>query len=223
MAERRDGRDLGLVDRLEKLYTAVVSDCLDKIGIRDKVMSPEIRPLWKGASLAGYVSTAHLIPMDAPPANKEDWYKLELQAVDALQEGDVMVVAGHRGAFWGELLSTAARYQGARGFVADAYTRDTEAIIEMEFPTFVAGICPADGLGRIDVDSIDCELECGGVTVRPGDLILADYDGVVVVPIEVAEEVISAAEEKVSGENMVRAKLAAGMQVGEAFRKYGII
>lgn len=221
--QRKDGRDLELVYRLEQLYTAVVSDCLDVIGMREQSMSVEIRPLWRGARLAGYAATAHLIAMDGPPEDRDDWYKLELEAVDRLDHGDVMVVAGHRGAYWGELLSTASRYQGAHGTVLDAYTRDSEAIIDMEFPTFAAGISPADGLGRIDVDAIGVEIECGGVAVRPGDLVLADYDGVVVVPIEVADEVITAAEEKVSGENMVRKKLADGMPIGEAFRAYGII
>jgi regulator of RNase E activity RraA len=87
----------------------------------------------------------------------------------------------------------------------------------------VAGISPEDSLGRIDVDAIGIPVECGGVTVHPGDLVLADHDGVVVVPSAVAEQVVTRAEEKVAGENLVREKLAEGMPVLEAFRTYGVI
>ena len=134
-----------------------------------------------------------------------------------------MVVSTCRASYWGELLATAARYRGARGIVADAYTRDTLKLIEMDFPTFVAGVLAHDSLGRIDVDAVGIDVECGGVIVHPGDLILGDYDGVVVIPAQVAHEAIAAAEEKVSGEDRVRVKLEEGMPVWEAFRTYGVI
>ena len=89
------------------------------------------------------------------PANPDDWYRGELQAVDALGDGDVMVVSTCRGSYWGELLATASRYRGARGAVMDAYTRDTLALIEMRFPTFAAGIGAADSLGRIEVEAVN--------------------------------------------------------------------
>ena len=107
--------------------------------------------------------------------------------------------------------------------MADAYTRDTLALIDMRFPTFAAGIHCADSLGRIDVDAYDVPIVCGGVAVEPGDLVLGDHDGVVIVPSGIGERVVAAAEEKVSGENLVRAKLAEGMPVSEAFRTYGVI
>jgi regulator of RNase E activity RraA len=107
--------------------------------------------------------------------------------------------------------------------VADAYTRDTLALIAMQFPTFVAAISPSDSLGRIDVDDVQVPIQCGGVTVEPDDFVLADHDGVVVIPAAVAAEVLVLAEEKVSGEDMVRQKLAEGMPVWEAFQTYGVI
>ena len=223
MTEPPATRDLGLLDRLRILHPAVLSDCLDRMGFRQQVMAPHIRPLYPTASLAGFASTVHCMDVDAPPADPDDYYKGELQAVDALRPGDVMVVSTCVSSYWGELLATASRYRGAVGIVADAYTRDTQMLIEMEFPTFVAGISAYDSLGRIDVDQVGVPIECGGVTVKPDDLVLADFDGVVVVPSEVAEEAISRAEEKVSGENLVRDKLAEGMPVWEAFRTYGVI
>jgi 4-hydroxy-4-methyl-2-oxoglutarate aldolase len=216
-------RDLTLVDRLAGLYSAVVSDTLDRLGIRNDVMASHIRPLYAHAQVAGFAATVHCVEVNGPPSHRKDWYKGELEAVDAIRPGDVMVVSTCNGCYWGELLATASRYRGARGIVADALTRDTLALIEMEFPTFVAGISPADALGRIDVDAIGVPIECGGVRVNPGDLVLGDHDGVVVVPSAVAEEVLTLAEEKVSGENLVREELAHGMPVSEAFKTYGVI
>jgi 4-hydroxy-4-methyl-2-oxoglutarate aldolase len=221
--ERLVVRDVSLLERLAQLYPAVVSDCLDRLGYRQQVMNPHIRPLYPEARLAGFAMTVHCVEVDRPPANQDDYYKGELQAVDSLKPGDVMVVSTCNGSYWGELLATASRYRGAVGIVADAYTRDTQRLIEMQFPTFVSGISACDSLGRIDIDYVQAPIECGGVSVRPDDLLLADYDGVVVVPSEVAEEAISHSEEKVSGENLVRDKLAEGMPVWEAFRTYGVI
>jgi regulator of RNase E activity RraA len=217
------GRDLNLLERLGRLYPAVVSDCLDRMGYRQQVMAPHIRPLFPDAQLAGFAATVHCINVDAFPADPDEYYKGELQAVDALRPGDVMVVSTSNASYWGELLATASRYRGAVGIVADAYTRDTLKLIEMKFPTFVAGISALDSLGRLEVDQVGVPIECGGVTVKPDDLVLADYDGVVVVPLEVAEEAISRSEEKVAGEDVVREKLAEGMPVWDAFRTYGVI
>ena len=221
--EQVAARDLSLLERLRQLYPAVVSDCLDRMGYRQQVMQPHIRPLYPEARMAGFAMTVHCVEVDALPANEDDYYKGELQAVDSLMPGDVMVVSTSTGSYWGELLATASRYRGAVGIVADAYARDVERLIEMQFPTFVAGILATDSLGRIDIDHVGVPVECGGVIVKPDDLVLADYDGIVVVPSAVAEEAISRSEEKVSGENLVREKLAEGMPVWEAFRTYGVI
>jgi len=212
-----------LLARLDRLYPAVVADCLDRVGVRSNVMAPRIRPLYPEARMAGFASTVHCVQVDAPPTNPDDYYRGELQAVDALAPGDIMVVSTVKGSYWGELLATASRYRGARGIVVDGYTRDTLQLMEMQFPTFAAGINCHDSLGRIDVDAVGVPVECGGVRVEPGDLLLGDFDGVVVVPSGVADEVISLAEEKVSGENLVRSKLAEGMPVWDAFRTYGVI
>jgi 4-hydroxy-4-methyl-2-oxoglutarate aldolase len=216
-------RDLALIERLERLHPAVVADCLDRLGVRTQVLEPHIRPLYADARVAGYAATVHCIDVEAVPEDRADWYRGEMSAVDSLQPGDVMVVSTCRGSYWGELLATASRYRGARGLVADAYTRDTLALMEMRFPTFAAGIHCADSLGRIDVDAVGVPISCGGVDVGPGDLVLGDNDGVVVIPAALGAEVIGLAEGKVAGEDLVRAKLAEGMPVSEAFRTYGVI
>ncbi|MGE3807305.1 MAG: RraA family protein [Gemmataceae bacterium] len=209
------------VERLSKLYVAVVADVLDRLGYRNQVMRPNLRPIDPGSKLAGRALTVHVVP--ASDIAPKEPYKGELAAVDALKKDDVMVVSYCEGSFWGELLSTAAQYRGCRGIVLDGYTRDTEKIIEMDFPVFCRGILATDSLGRLEVTGHDVPVVCGDVAVYPGDLVLADHDGVVVVPAAVADQALAAAEEKVRGENLVRDKLAEGMSVTEAFKKYGIL
>jgi regulator of RNase E activity RraA len=217
---RSDGRDLAVIDRLERLYVAVVSDCLDRLGIRGNVMEPRIRPLFP-VRVAGFAATVHAVEVAGVPEDRTRWYEGEIAAVDSQQPGDVMVVSTCRGSYWGELLATASRARGARGIVADAYTRDTRALQELGYPTFVAGINAQDSLGRIDVDELGGTISCGGVLVCHGDLVLGDDDGVVVVPAACAAEVLSLAEQKVATENSVRAELARGVSVRAVFEQHG--
>jgi 4-hydroxy-4-methyl-2-oxoglutarate aldolase len=216
-------RDLTLIDRLSRLHPAVVADCLDREGVRNQVLAPHVRPLAQTMRVAGFAATVHCVEVDAVPESRDDWYRNELASVDALEPADVIVVSTCRGSYWGELLSTAASFRGAHGAVLDAYTRDTLALIEMGFPTFAAGIHCADSLGRIDVDEFDVPITCADVRVEPGDLVLGDHDGVVVVPAAIGAEIVALAEEKLHGENLVRKQLAAGMPVSQAFREYGVI
>jgi regulator of RNase E activity RraA len=214
-------RPLEWVDRLAKLYTPVVADVLDKLGFRSQCMNPRIRPLWPEAKAAGFALTVHTVPArDVVPAHP---YAGELAAVDSLRAGDVLVVSESACSFWGELLSTAANYRGCRGVVIDGPTRDSMAIRAMNFPVFHVGFHPADSMGRLDVVAHNVPIPCADVLVYPGDLVLADHDGVVVVPSAAAEETLRLAEEKVSGENLVRKALAGGMSTTEAFKKFGIL
>jgi 4-hydroxy-4-methyl-2-oxoglutarate aldolase len=216
-------RDHDYLERADRLYSAVIADILDQLDYRNQVMDPRIRPLFPTARVIGFAKTVHVVPVPGLPERREDYYKGEIEAIEQLQQGDVMVVSTIRNCFWGELLSTAARYRGARGVVLDCYTRDTNGIIAMEFPVFAAGIHVADALGRVDVDQIGETIKAGGVAIRVGDMIMGDFDGVVVIPSEVTDEVIRRAEEKVSGENVVRRKLEEGMSLTEAFKRYGIL
>ncbi|MBI3909791.1 MAG: RraA family protein [Armatimonadetes bacterium] len=216
----RSPEDQALLERLGALYPAVVSDHLDRLGYRHQVMAPDIRPLFPEAQVVGVAFPVLAVPVYHMPDKP---YKIEMEAVDSLSPGDVMIVSRIDISFWGELLSTAARYRGCEGVVIDGYTRDTQAIIQMRFPCFVRGIHVADSLGRLEVLAYQVPVECGGVRVEPGDLILGDYDGVVVIPRTVAEKVIAGAEEKVRGENLVRKHLQEGMPVSEAFRRFGVI
>lgn len=216
-------RDLALIDRLAALHPAVVADCLDALGHRNQVMAPSIRPLAADMRLAGVAATALVAPDDGVPAERSDWYRGTIAAVDALAPGDVLVTSPCDTAIWGELLATAAARSGARGIVADGYARDTLALIDMGFPTFARGIHCADSLGRIRVEEAGVPIECGGIAVHPGDYLLADHDGVVVLPAAVAAEAIRLGEEKMTGESSVRAALAQGASLREAFGTYGVL
>jgi len=214
-------RPLEWADRLGKLFSGVVADVLDKLGYRYQCMKSDIRPIYPKAVVAGYALTAQAIPArDIAP---EKPYLGELLAVDSLKPGDVLVVSESPWSFWGELLSTSAKFRGCRGVVLDGPTRDSLAIEEMGFPVFHRGFHPADSLGRMEVVHHNVPIPCGGVMVNPGDLILGDNDGIVVVPLSVAEKTLQLAEEKVSGENLVRKALASGMTTQEAFAKFGIL
>lgn len=209
------------VGRLVRLYTAVVCDILDSLGYRHQAFHPRIRPLWPEARCAGFALTVQTAPArESDPAHP---YAGELAAVDALQPDDVLVVSPCHWSFWGELLSTAARYRGCRGVILDGPTRDSRAIQQMQFPVFHVGCHPADSRGRLEVTAHNVPISCGEVLVYPGDLILADHDGVVAIPQSIAEEVLHRAEEKVKGENQVRKALGGGMSATEAFQRFGIL
>ncbi len=135
-----------------------------------------------------------------------------------------MVVSTTSGSYWGELLATASRLRGRprhrrRLLRARHGAPGRDALPDVRR----RGSLAYDSLGRIDVDDVGVPIECAGVTVHPGDLVIGDDDGVAIVPRGVAEEVIRLAEEKVAGENVVRDRLAEGMPVAEAFRTYGVL
>ncbi len=205
------------------LYSAVLADVLDALGHRTSALPPALRPLRPDWRLFGRVATLSAMPVAAEPA---DPYAVELECIDALRPGDVLVATmnGDRGsALWGELLSTAARAHGATGAVIDGLTRDAARIIEMDFPVFAAGFSPLDSKGRIDGVSHGQPIRVGECVLRPGDWVFGDIDGVVVVPAALAGEALPRALEKVRGENRVREELLKGRSVREVFAEYGIL
>jgi regulator of RNase E activity RraA len=155
-----------------------------------------------------------------------DPYAMEIEAVDSILPGEVVMVstAGSlRNAPWGELLSTAARARGARGAVIDGLVRDVKKIQSAGFPVFARGIKPVDSKGRGIIIDYNVPIECAGARVSPGDLIVADYDGVIAVPAEVLPNVIQLATEKVAKENGSRAELIRGAFLKDVFAKYGVL
>ncbi|MDQ0338304.1 regulator of RNase E activity RraA [Caldalkalibacillus uzonensis] len=207
----------------QKVYTAVTADILDDLGLRAQVMEHHIRPIDPSFSVIGRAFTILATDVYEIP---EHPYKKELEAVDALNEGDIVVATTNgstSSGFWGELLSTAAMVKGSRGAIIDGFTRDSRKIIEMGFPTFTRGFHPHDSKGRTDVINYQVPIECGGVKVFPGDIIVADHDGIVVVPQTCAAQVFERVLKKVDGENAMRKALQQGMGIVEAYKKYNIL
>ncbi len=218
------GWDIALCEFLEQnLYTAVVSDSLDQLGVRQQAMREYLRPAHKKCKFAGWARTIacsdiyHVL---------EEPYATEIEAIDSLLPGEVAVIGTQkstRNAPWGELLSTAAKARGARGAVVDGLIRDVGKIEELGFPVFAAGIKPVDSMGRGMVTAYNVPVECGEVVVHPGDLVFADFDGVVVIPAGRVKEVVALASDKVERENGSRAELMAGGYLRDVFRKYGVL
>jgi regulator of RNase E activity RraA len=209
----------------EKLYAAVLSDVLDEQGYRHQVLPPHIRPLDEGVVLCGRARTGLYRDVYEVPEGGNP-YALEIALIDDLQPGDVAVLGcGRSGriAPWGELLSTASIARGAHGCVTDGLVRDTNAIRELRFPVFHGGIGPLDSKGRGEVCALDVPIECAGVTVNPGDLVLGDADGVVVVPQPIARQTVQRALEKVEGEDRTRDELRQGARLADVFKKYGVL
>ena len=216
--------DLELFQRIEReLYTAVICDALDDLGYRHQAMHERLRPLFPGISFAGWMRTISCVDISHIPAEP---YAKEIEAVDSILPGEVVVVStsySGQNAPWGELLSTAAKARGARGAVVDALVRDVKKIEEIGFPVFAAGIKPVDSRGRGLVLDYNVPVECGTVIAHPGDLLFADYDGVVVIPAAVVPEVVSMATDKVNRENHSRQELANGAYLRDVYDKYGVL
>ncbi|HXQ93243.1 MAG TPA: hypothetical protein VN739_09590 [Nitrososphaerales archaeon] len=213
-----------MFDRIEKdLYTPVISDSLDSFGYRNCAMSYRIRPLREDFVFAGRARTFAWMDVFVPDPNP---YKVEIEFMDKLKPGDVVVTntdAPLRNAPWGELMSTAARARGARAAVIDSCVRDVKKIFELNFPVFATAISPLDSNGRGRAVAYDVPVQCGGVLVNSGDLIMGDYDGIVVVPKKIEQEVLELAFEKVSKEKMTRQELLDGKLMREVYDKYGVL
>ena len=216
--------DIAICEFVEQnLYTAVVSDSLDQLGVRHQAMREHLRPAHRNCKFAGWARTIacsdvyHIV--DEP-------YAMEIEAIDSLLPGEVAVIGTQksaRNAPWGELLSTAAKARGARGAVVDGLIRDVMKIEELGFPVFAAGIKPVDSMGRGVVTAYNVPVECGEVIVNPGDLIFADYDGVIAIPGNIVPKVVEMAADKVKREDGSRAELMAGGYLRDVFRKYGVL
>ena len=211
---------------LQHLYTAVLSDVMDEMGLTKQAMRPFVRPVDDTLSFVGKARTA-LFTNTYSVAEGENPYEMEIRLLDDLQPGDVPVVAcdgpTDRMAPWGELLSTAATVRGAVGCVTDGLVRDVRQIRAMKFPVFHGGIGPLDSKGRCRMIEMDRPIRCGGVDVVPGDMVFGDIDGVVVIPQAVAEEVFTRALDKVTRENRTRDELRAGRLLSEVYEKYGVL
>jgi regulator of RNase E activity RraA len=207
---------------LRTLSVALTADALDTLGARQQVMDSRIRPIRPGIRLVGW---ARAIEVRATSVVPEEPYVGEMAAIASLVPGDVPVYhvdVAVEAALFGELFSLAARAQGAVGAVLDGPVRDVRQMCELGYAVFANGVSPYDTRGRAEVVAHDVPVACGGVDVATGDLIVADDDGVVVVPTRYVAPVLESVVAKVTGERGARADLLNGANVHDVWAKWHV-
>ena len=214
-----------------ELFTAVVGDVMDKMGFMRQFLPPEIQPLRDDMVLVGRampvleadVFDENIEDAKGPLSNKP--FGLMLEALDDLKPGEIYIASGAspRYALWGELMCTRAKILGATGTIVNGFARDIPGILELDFPVFATGRYAQDQGPRGKVIDYRVAIEIEGIRIEPGALLFGDLEGVLVIPREAEEEVISKSLEKARGEKLVGKAISEGMSAVEAFKKFGIM
>ncbi len=214
----------------ENLFSAVIGDILDEMGKYNQFLPPEIKPLRDDMVVVGRAMT--VLEADIfgsyKSSNNEVMnqnFGLMLDALDDLKENEVYICTGASPtyALWGELMSMRAKYLGSAGAVVNGYSRDTDGILALDFPTFSYGRYAQDQAPRGMVIDYRVPIVIGNVNVNTGDILFGDMDGVVVIPKELEMEVIERAYEKATKEKIVAKEISNGMPAKASFEKYGVM
>jgi 4-hydroxy-4-methyl-2-oxoglutarate aldolase len=210
--------DSGFRARLDALATSNLSDALDRLGIA-RCAVQGIVPRWGRTKVVGRAVTIRMTAAGAVPAVAH----LGVDAIAASEAGDVIVV-DNRGDLhhncWGEILSLAAQLKGVSGVVVDGSVRDVDTCETFGFAVHARGTVPSTARGRIVQEAWNVPVRLGDAPVRPGDVIVADVNGVVVIPVERLAEVAQAAEEIMAKENAMLDALRAGESILEVDRRF---
>lgn len=213
--------DAALAERLEQLYTGIIFDVMRALGHASTVFEPGIVALEREQRLAGPVWTVHGSRVEAaePHETLLGWTRM----LSAAPASSVVVCQPETEeiALMGELSSEAMKHRGVRGYVVDGGCRDTAFIRRLGFPVFCRFTTPRDIVGCWLADELGGSVTIGGVTVTTGDFLLADQDGIVVLPRDQAGEIVAAAEAAARVENKVRAAILAGVDPEAAYLQHG--
>ena len=204
-------------ERLLKLSTTNLSDATDKVGIRGAVSG--IRPMYRCPRIVGRAVT---IKVTAAGMLKSE-HHLGVHAIDAADRGDIIVIDNHgdlKNNCWGEILSMGAKMKGVDGVVIDGAARDIDMCEEFEFPVYARGAVPITARGRTIQESFNTVVRIGDVQVSPGDIVMADINGVVFIPAEKLDEVLEAAEKILEKETAMVAELKDGVSIVEVDKRY---
>ena len=207
----------------EILYSGIISDVLDGMGYRNQALAGGISPLTDDTVIFGPVFTSIGTTVYSMPENP---LVAQCKVVDQLGEDEIYVLVtrgDYNCAVFGELFATAVNARKGAGVLLDGYARDVKALKEMKFPLFYKGRDVRTSKGRCEINECQIPVILDGVTIRPGDYIFGDIDGVIVIPKEVAEEVIRQAAETVEKENEVRTRLLNGSTLQKAYEEIGAI
>lgn len=206
----------------EHLFTPVLGDILDRERCWHQFLPQPIKPLNAGHMLVGRAMPVRIADVTGPQARP---FGRLTDALDSLLPGEIYLATGGsmNCAAWGEIMTATARTRGAAGAIIDGFHRDTPRVLEQNWPVFSRGSFAQDAGTRSSVIDFRCTVEVGGVLIEPGDLIVGDVDGVLVIPRSLESRVIEQALEKVAGEKIVRRDIESGSTSTAVFDRYGIL
>lgn len=210
-----------LAERLQKCYSGAVFDVLRGRGVTDTVLPKDIRPLDTGQILAGPVFTVRGSPKTS--IGEHETLLAWTEFLSGAPAGHVVVSTGQdeNRALMGELSAETLQYRGVKGYITDGGCRDCSFIMNIGFPVFARYYTPRDVVGAWTVDALQELIRIGDVAIAPGDYIIADIDGAVIIPGAIAEEVIAEVEVVMETENKVRTAILEGVSPRDAYLRHG--
>ena len=207
-----------IIERLAKLDTCALSDALDSLNLKGATWG--VRPMWQCPRIAGRAVTMKIKPAGLEQPKQH----LGTAPIEAAQPGDIIVIdnAGKlEFSCWGGLLALSAKLKGLSGVVIDGASRDIDEARDLKFPVYARGAVPMTARGRVVQESYNQEIQFAGVQCRPGDLVIADWSGVVIVPQEKEDDVVAAAESIYAKEQEMAAGIRKGYSGLEMLEKLG--